>query len=412
VQQGTHIGQQIKYWRGVRGLYQAQLAGLLGVDRSLVSHWENGSKPVDSRHTVYDLAKALDVSVADITGNAADKVNPLLAEFHAQAPKIEAALMAAGHMDLTTEPRSIRELLAKADQALTLRSETEYAVLGRMLPGLITELYQHAATGDEETQKLAWVGLARTAFCVAITTKGMGLTSLAWISSLAAQQAAQMTAAPVDLAAAAYCQSQVMLATPHAVGAALNYATKSLNQIEPSSPEDIEMVGMLHLQAALVQTVLDGDGSEHVQEAKRLAEHAGDGTAYRMSFSPENTGVWEMSIALEQRQGAETIALADRVVPDAIRGADRQSRYWIELARGQALEKSYSSAMSSLLRAEHLAPQQVQSRVVVKQLAGFMLRSAQRDVVHGDLGRFAQRVGAAPELETVGGWSSTSGRPD
>jgi transcriptional regulator with XRE-family HTH domain len=393
-----YVGQQIRAYRRVRGYTQQQLADFLGVSRPAITQYETGLRPVDRRDLLYRLAEVLQVSIGDLTGHSEDKFSPAAAAFHAQVPRIEAALMAAGRGEEATKPRPVGQLAADAEQALSLRAAADYSALGRLLPSLISDRYRWTLAGKERDQLRAWSGLTRATFATALATKGLGHTALAWMAANAASQAAEMTGTAVDTAAAAYARSQVMLATPGAVIASLANTADGISRVQPQldSAADRELYGQLHLSAALSSAVLGKDPSAHLAEAGELAQHAGDGSAYRMSFGPQNVGLWRMSVALERRRGGEAVGLSRTFDPSSIESAERRSRYFVELGRAHALEKDYRSSLHALLRGEHEAPQQVRSMTVVRELVGHMLRAARRDLVTGDLGKLARRVGAVP----------------
>lgn len=59
-------------------------------------------------------------------------------------------------------------------------------------------------------------------------------------------------------------------------------------------------------------------------------------------------------------------------------------------------QRDYPASLHALLRAEHIAPQQVRNMTHVRELVGHMMRKARRDLTTGELGRLARRVGAIP----------------
>jgi transcriptional regulator with XRE-family HTH domain len=392
----VYIGQRIRYWRGVRGKTQQQLADEVGIARSAVAMAETGQRPIDSRGLLYRLAEALQVSVGDLTGQADEKVNPNVREFHAHVPRIETALMVAGDTDLPGRLPTARQLAAAADEALAVRAATQYQRLGGMLPDLITGLYQRAAT-DRDPQT-AWGGLVKALGCTALATKGLGHTSTAWIAAQGAVHAAQQTGTAADRAFAGYMRAQVMLATPGAVASSLAYTRGLIDVLEPdvASPADREQWGMLHLHAGLTASALGQNPADHLAAADVLAERTGEGATYSMFFGPSNIHVWRMSMALERREGGEVLRLAEQIDPRSIDSADRKSRYFIERARGQFMEGDTAGAQTSILHAEHIAPLQARTRTTVRELVGAMIRQARRDLGSSELGRLAQRVGAVP----------------
>lgn len=392
------IGQRIKMFRLVRGMTQQQLADYIGVHRSAIAQYEGGHRALDSRAVLYGLAEALHVSIGDLTAHADDKLNPNVAAFHAQVPRIEAALMNVGHGDESNDPRPLDRLVIDTQRALKVRMTNDYATLGGMLPPLINDLYRHTLGGSEQDQHRAWDALTRATFVTALATKGLGYTSLAWNAARATAEAAQIVGDPGGLAAAEFARSQVLLATPGSLQASLSRSAGAADRLQSdlTSPGDLELYGMLHLQAALTTAAVGQDPGAHIREAVETASRAGDGSAFELSFGHENVTVWRMSIANELRRPGDVLELAESLNPESIATEDRKSRYFIELGRAHAAQKNYQRGMSALLRAELVAPQQVRSRIIVKELVGHMLRRAKRELAEGELGKLAQRVGAVP----------------
>lgn len=400
IDDGRYIGQRISQYRRLRGWSQKELADHVGdISRGAIAKYETGERPVDSRALIYSLAQALSVSVADLTGQLEDgQTTPQIAAFRAAMPAIEAAFMTAGQVDGAATPAPVAALAAQAERAAALRVASDYGELGKLLPGLITGLYRRTQTGSEAERAAAWDALARTAFTTALETKGAGNTSLAWIAAQATRQAAAMVGSPAHDAAAGYAHSQVLLATPGSITAALTSSTSSLNALEPhlNSAGALEMYGMLHLQAALSAAALSKDAGDHLREAADTAERVkpAASSAFALQFGRENATIWHMSVAVEERDGGAAIEQAKTIAPQNIPTESRQSQYFIELGRAHALENNYTASMHALLRAEHIAPQKVRNRTVVRELVGYMLRKAQRDLISGDLGKLAKRVGA------------------
>ncbi|WP_221328490.1 helix-turn-helix domain-containing protein [Actinoplanes sp. L3-i22] len=69
------IGAQVAYWRQRRGKSQRVLAGLAGLSQPYLSQIENGVRPVERRTTLAALANALNVSIADLTGQPGDQAD-------------------------------------------------------------------------------------------------------------------------------------------------------------------------------------------------------------------------------------------------------------------------------------------------------------------------------------------------
>lgn len=63
------LGKRISYFRNLKGLTQEELGKKLGVTRQTIASWENNKKVPDIM-TGRDIAKALDITMEDLTGEA------------------------------------------------------------------------------------------------------------------------------------------------------------------------------------------------------------------------------------------------------------------------------------------------------------------------------------------------------
>ncbi|WP_280242719.1 helix-turn-helix domain-containing protein [Nocardia abscessus] len=400
-----YIGRQIQSIRLRRGLTQQVLADRVGISRSKLAKYEAGTNPLDSRKLLYALAGALEVSIADLTGHAEDRHLSAASLFHSAAPRIESALLSAGHVDDVHPPSPVDALSAAADRALALRMAGDLATLGKLLPDLLTDSFRLTETGTERDRNIAWSALSRASFATALASKGLGYTALAWIAAKVTGEAANMTGDMTALAASEFVASQVLLSMPGSLPAALHRVESAADSLQSdllATPEGAQLYGMLHLQAGLTTAALGRDPADHLAEARETAHRTGEGgDAFALDFGPANVAIWEMSIALESGNGGRAVQLATAVDPAAIGTAERRARFFIEAGRGHAMQGQYDDALAALLRAETIAPQYVRSRVVVRELAGYMLRRARRELSSGELGRLAQRVGAVPDSGTL-----------
>lgn len=390
------IGQQIRMYRGVRGLTQQQLADTVGISKAAIANYESGYRPVDSRQLLYDLAAALQVTVGDLTGHAEDKINPRLAAFYAQVPAIEAALMAAGDDD-TYPLRSVNDLVDDTRRIVIERGDMEYDAIGAILPRLITDLYRHTRADNEQTQLRAWDMLTGVTFGTALTLKALNNASLAWIAARACEEAADKTGDVGGRAAAVYVKSQIQLATATATEAAHRTVTHGIEELREdlvhSGPADTELAGMLHLHAALTTAVTHGDPQDHLAEASALTSRIGDSTRYGLYFAEPNVNVWKMSVANEWQEYGKALKISNSFDPESIRLTERKYRYYMEVGRAHAYADDHRLAMHALLRAEHIDPQRARANTNVREVVGYMMRSAQRSLADGELGRLARRVG-------------------
>ncbi|MGY2116242.1 helix-turn-helix domain-containing protein [Nocardia gipuzkoensis] len=400
---GRYIGRRVRAIRARRGISQQILADRVGVSRGAIAKYENGERPIDSRRTLHALTQALGVAVGDLTGDQDDRFDPSSAGFHAAVPAIETALWTRGDTTPNAPPRSLAELAATARHAAQLRRACDYAALGPLLPPLLTDCYRRTRDSAGADCDAAWDVLAAVAYTTAASLKARGYPALAWTAAQEIEHATANIGGTSGPATAAFTRSQILLSRPGSLSAALDGAANAAARLgsDVRSRGEIETYGMLHLQAALVTAALGGDPGGHLDEAReqvtRLAQVPPETAILRNpTFDAANVTLWRMSAAMERREPGQVLELAPTLDPETIPAEGRRAQYFVEIGRAHALRRDYRNSLHALLRAEHIAPQQIRGMTHVRELVGHMMRTARRDLTTGDLGRLAKRIGAVP----------------
>jgi transcriptional regulator with XRE-family HTH domain len=65
---GEHVGARLRRWRQRRGLTQRVLADLAGFSQGYVAQIEKGLTPLDRRASQEAFARALQISVGELSG--------------------------------------------------------------------------------------------------------------------------------------------------------------------------------------------------------------------------------------------------------------------------------------------------------------------------------------------------------
>ncbi|MFD4403129.1 helix-turn-helix domain-containing protein [Nocardia sp. NPDC058499] len=391
----TYIGQRVRQIRARRGISQQILADRAGLSRSVVAKYEAGIRPVDSRRTLLALAGALGCTLGDLTGGD-DRIDPAISAFHRAVPDIETALWTQGNITDTRAPRTLDQLVPAVDHASALRHAGDYAALGPLLPELLTDAYRLADAGSAQ----AWDLLAAATYGAASALRQRGHGALAWTAVQESERAARHADSLAPVAAAQFLKSQILAARPGALTAALATVSDVAERLTPEARTrgELETVGMARLQVGFVETLAGGNARPHLEEAAEIATRLpdapdGHSTARNRTFGPANVALWKMSSAVEQRDPAEVLRIAEHLDPAGLPNKVRHAQFFVELGRAYAMKRDHLSALHALLRGEHAAPQQVRGLAPVRELVGAMLREARRDLTTGELGRLAQRVG-------------------
>lgn len=384
------IGARIKYWRMRRGgMTQGVLAGLAGVSQSYVSQVEAGRKGVERRSTLVALAQALQVTVADLLGQPGDPTDPLKAGAASAVPAIWAALIEIDEGERRTPTCTHEQLNAAVENIADLRARSDYPNMAGLLPDLLIDAAAHDG-----------LALAQIAYEASVCLRNLGYRHLALPAAKLALAGAQDAEQAAWIGAARFVYT---LAMPiEAASLTSRIAGRALIDLQAAAaqPEARQMLGQLHLSAALACAVdkRADDAQAHLAEAAREAATLGDpvdGVGFNLSaFGPTNVGLWAMAVATELGDYNQVIELARTVRPDGLRVANRHQSYWMNL--GRALSHSGRTDREALIaftRAERAAPAPFALNPLARDAIVAMVRRARRRSVSDELRILARRVG-------------------
>jgi transcriptional regulator with XRE-family HTH domain len=411
--QETRIGHNVRRIRRWRGMSQQQLADLADWKQSAVSMLENGTRGLDSRVRLRQLAEALRVSPSELTGEPYPLDAPGMAETQAGVPALQLALMDYRIGDSPVDPRSVEELTAEVAGRLqtTFHSARTEDVLV-MLSALVAELQAYGR--DERALRLL------VAACLDAThsLRYVGQVELAWIAAERGAEAAALVGDPVLVAAAEFGRAH---ARPTATqGASLARAGRAADQIPArlveTDPWAQEVYGMLRLTAALAAQV-HGDpqaAREHADEAARVAALHGERTTSGWApgtldpgshataadgptwecFGPANVSIWRVGLELEA--GRPDVALQHTATVDvaALPWRPRKADLLLDTARAhyQMGGSHWAQAVSTLREAEKAAPH-VRVSPWARDMVEVMLTHAHRQAGGRELRGLAFRMG-------------------
>ncbi|WP_018353285.1 helix-turn-helix domain-containing protein [Longispora albida] len=381
------VGERVKLWRKRRGMTQRVLAGLAGMSQPYLSQIESGVRTVERRSTLLDLAKALAVSVSDLTGLPGDPTDPAKAKAAAAVPVIRAALVDIYGETARPTGRSSEQFAADVLAAGDLRAATDFAGLAPLLPDLLRDAYRYRT----------W--LSHTAALSTSCLRALGYRDLAW---QAADLAVRVAREDDDIARLGVAQFQLLQVTPvESSATAARIAQTARDELEPhlSNPVVRQAYGMLHLRQALHVAVTGGAGhQDHLHEASNLAASLGEpagGEYDLLGFGPTNVGLWSMAVAHELGEPHRVIEIGRDVQPDRLpklRG--RQASYYLDLGKALAAIGGHErEAVVMVGRACHVAPQYVRVMPSARSAVASMITRAKRRAVADDLRSLASKMG-------------------
>jgi len=369
-----YMGLRVARWRDIGGMTQQQLADAVGVTREYISMIENGKRPVTKRSLLIALARALGVSVDDLTGQPYAPESPQELLMYSIASELRQAL---DEDEDDALPVDADVLTATAHRARVARMACDYATLARLLPALVMQSRLLAASDTAQAARTGVSAFVSATTDAAMAIKSHGYVDLAARLADAAQTAAGSAGEPAEMGAAAFAAAQCAL-TGGSRRKSLRLATEAADALDGATNDAaLTWYGMLHLHAALSAATLGhaGDVAPHLAEA--------DATATRVStdpwlqeLTPTNVGIWRVAIALENGESDHAPQYARQVDPGRIRGVHRRATLHIDCGRGLYAAGKRDAAVQQFLHADELAPQKVRTRPWVLELVGQLVRDA------------------------------------
>ncbi|WP_327109013.1 helix-turn-helix domain-containing protein [Nonomuraea glycinis] len=392
------LGRRIAQERKRRGLSQVELARL--VDRSVawISQVERGVRKVDRMSVLEKVAETLDLPLSELAAEA-----PVVAATNDEVPGTAGLrLVLSGAHSLkamlhAAPAPSTQQLKSRVDHAWELTHESRYDDLADLLRGLVPTLENAVRSAPAERQAELFELLATTYQTCSASLAKLGEPEAAWIAADRAIGAAERAGNPLMMAAGAFRLGFVFLRARHFDQAeeTARTASEALRPLaDQRKPEAMSLWGGLTLQRALASAQLNQADTayDHLAEAREMAERLGDGrNDYNTEFGPANVALHEVSIAIELGDAGHALRVG-AMIETATLSHERRARLYVDLARAHAQRRQIDEAVTALLEAEAITPEQLRNHRVVHQLVSDLL--TMRDPASPELRGLAARVGA------------------
>jgi transcriptional regulator with XRE-family HTH domain len=392
------LGRRIAQERKRRGLSQAELARL--VDRSVawISQVERGVRKVDRMSVLEKVAEILDLPLSELAAEA-----PVVAATNDEVPGTAGLrLVLSGAHSLkamlhNAPAPSAKQLKSRVDHAWELTHESRYDELADLLRGLVPALENAVRSAPAEHQAELFELLAATYQACSASLAKLGEPEAAWIAADRAIGAAERAGNPLMMAAGAFRLGFVFLRARHFDQAEETARTTSEALwflADQGKPEAMSLWGGLTLQRALAAAQLNQADTayDHLAKAREMADRVGDGrNDYNTEFGPANVALHEVAIAVELGDAGHALRVGT-TIKKATLSNERRARLHVDLARAHAQRRQIDEAVTALLEAESITPEQLRNHRVVHQLVSDLL--TMRDPASSDLRGLAERVGA------------------
>lgn len=386
----SEIGQRARLIRRRRGLSLDVAAGLAGISKSYLSRLESGQRRFERRGLLEDLAGALGCSVVDLTGQPYLPADRSSADTLACLPGIREAIYDATLDDAPDGPaRPVAELARWAQQADAHRDQNCYALAGRELGTLLSELHTRAAAGTPDDCRVALAALVQACHVAAGLAEAVGYHDLALAAATREHEAAVRLGDPVALGLARYgwAQTWSRAGARRQAESAIKLALVDLEPIADPSAVDTgaaEMLGMSHLYAAKLaaRSGRAASAHDHLTEARVLAERTGERNTGMQHFGPTNVALWTVSVGADLGEGPVVYEQhpPEQVDVAALNSRVRSGCYHLDLARTLAQDDGPrdAEALRQLDTADRAAPVLVRNNPIARELFTTLHRRAKR----------------------------------
>jgi tetratricopeptide (TPR) repeat protein/DNA-binding XRE family transcriptional regulator len=392
------LGRRIAQERKRRGLSQPELARLIDRSVAWVSQVERGVRKVDRMSVLEKVADVLDIPLSELAAEA-----PVVAAASEEIPGAAGLrLVLSGAHSLramlhTSPAPPTPEVRARVDKAWELTHASRYVELTGLLRDLVPALETAVRSAPDGRRAELFELLATTYQACSAALAKLGEPEAAWIAADRAIVAAERAGDPLMMAAGAFRLGFVFLGARHfdQVEETARTAADALwFMADEGHPEAMSLWGGLTLQRAVAASRLnEADAAyDRLARAREIAERLGDGrNDYNTEFGPSNVALHEIAVAVELGDAGHALRTAAAV--DAAHLSDeRRARLGIDVARAHAQRRQVDQALSALLEAENIAPEQIRNHRIVRQLVSDLL--TMQEPPSGELRGLADRVGA------------------
>ncbi|EKX63806.1 helix-turn-helix domain-containing protein [Streptomyces ipomoeae] len=362
------FGVRVAELRRQRDLTQNELAAAIGRTASWVSQVERGIQPVNRLDVLRLLADGLGVPLHVLQPEAPEAVGAAAGVADDTAPNDldQARLVISGHpaLDVVLEPRedfrtgAVAELREEVERAWELTHGDRFADLSRTLGALLPRLERAARTAPDDVRPEMYQLLARA------------------YQALAADRAIRSAELAGDRLGVfvgvfrlvhAFVRLQRLDQAEHAAAAALNTLARHA-EAESTPPEELSVVGSLHLVLALVHARA-GERSvarEQIDKARAVAARIGaERNDFNLEFGPTNVEVQAVATAVDLGDAGEALDIAEGLDATGL-SAERQARLLMDVGRAHVQRRQFGDALAHLLRAEAIAPDMIRSHVAAR----------------------------------------------
>jgi transcriptional regulator with XRE-family HTH domain len=392
------IGERIKVRRELRGMSIRTLAGFAGISHQHLARIEKGERSADNRHVIAGIARGLQCSITDLTGQPPVPSDRASADVAASIYETATAIIETDldERPATKNPRPLDELAEEVLRLRELRQATDNAAAARLIPALLRDAHAHVH-GPDSRQALRILALASAD--AASVVRYLGFLSEAWLAADRCREVARELGEPVILGLAAWERAHVA-STCGAYERARGITHRGLEAIRDDDADGArEIRGQLYAFAGWLEYALGHPGemvplmATAEQVANEIAEETGgQSNQMGMAFGPGNIDCWRISMETEAGEFGKAVEIGRTFDPEGL-PKTRRTAARVDLARSLANLGKDADALRMMLAAERTGPQLVHRSPLARETVRALLERSRRDP--SALTGLAERMGVA-----------------
>ncbi|MDY7090438.1 MAG: helix-turn-helix transcriptional regulator [Actinomycetota bacterium] len=373
------FGQRLQILRTRKGLTRDQLGGLVGKSGSWVKGVETGRLKTPKLEMILRVAEVLRVrDLSDLTGDQTTHVDLFVGPGHPCLAAVKAAVDAFP-VAIAREAPPIAHIRARLARAWAARhsSPNHREVIGALLPELISD--GQAAVRQADTAPARRAAHAVLADIYSLTQFFVAYqpdAALLWRVSERGLIAAQESEDPSAIGVAAWLAAQAHRdAGPAHFEAADAVNLETLAYLGPllgeASDDVLAVAGALTFEAGYTAARRGSTGVawRYWDTARAMAERLPAAYYHPVtSFSQAIMGAHAVTVAVELRQGGESVRQAAATDAVIIPSRPRRARHRIEEARGYQLDGQPDVALATLEKAHEAAPETIKYNGFAKRI--------------------------------------------
>ena len=390
------IGQRIRQLRG-KLLSQRELADRAGVSVDLIRKLEQGVRHTASVSSLQRIARALDVTAAELLGrtSAAPSANPaagVVAIRRALTPVDDLLGDEVGVLD--GEPLTIEA----AEQTVTYLWGAywagRYELLSAMLPAALMQLRATYRAVPTAERARAAEALARAYQAAGDTLVHLGHQDAAWLAVREALEAAQHGADALLCSALRVSVSWQLLVQGR-YAESERVAVVAADAITPAVPTEVAAYGLLTVTAATAAARAGSKdaAAELLGAARRMADQLGcDRADHQSTFGPAKVAMLAVDVNVVQEEYPAALAAAKALPRDADLPLASRARHLADVALAQLRTGQHEHALQTVLTMDRMAPDWIKYQTLPRQVTAELVEEHRR--VPAPLRELAMRIGA------------------